>query len=270
MEPSTSKVYLSNDWKTYISHGEQCFKGGVVEFHDKLRKYVVEVGFKYIYLKNDKTRVTAECSKRNTENCMWRVHASLSTLNGYFYIRSLNNEHTCRGVYRSPSSKMMDSKLVSTLLADELRDKPLLRPIDVVRDMKKNYGLDIGYHHAWRGKEMVAAELHGDEKVSYALINDYRELLLQYNPGSHCILDVEPKIKLFKRIFVMFAGSINGFQYCRPVLFLDGAFLKSRYRGTILSATARNGNNGKCEALKFTLQYYAFILESFVCSFNRI
>jgi hypothetical protein len=140
---------------------------------------------------------------------------------------------------------MIASKLVSTLVADDLRDNPLLRPIDVVRDMKKNYGLDIAYQHAWRAKEMAAVDIHGDEKVSYALMNNYRDLLLQYNPRSHCILDVEHESKKFKRIFVMFRGCIYGFQYCRPVLFLDGAFLKSRYRGTILSATARNGNNGK-------------------------
>ena len=48
----------------------------------------------------------------------------------------------------------------------------------------------------------------------------------------------------FKRLFVSFFGCINGFQFCRPLLFLDGTFLKGRYKGMLLAATAKDGNQG--------------------------
>ena len=41
-----------------------------------------------------------------------------------------------------------------------------------------------------------------------------------------------------------FKACIEGFNYCRPLLFVDGTFLKGRYKGNILSATAKDGNQG--------------------------
>ncbi|KAK9290183.1 hypothetical protein L1049_008349 [Liquidambar formosana] len=48
--------------------------------------------------------------------------------------------------------------------------------------------------------------------------------------------------KWFKRFFAYFYACIHGFKYCRPMLFVDGTFLKSKYKGQLLAATAKDGN----------------------------
>ncbi|XP_028059440.1 uncharacterized protein LOC114263144 [Camellia sinensis] len=45
-----------------------------------------------------------------------------------------------------------------------------------------------------------------------------------------------------RRLFVAFHGSISGFDYCRPLLFLDGTFFKGRFRGNLLAAIGKDGN----------------------------
>ena len=64
------------------------------------------------------------------------------------------------------------------------------------------------------------------------------------NPNSIIELDVDTVSGCFRRLFVSFFGCINGFQFCRLLLFLDGTFLKGRYKGILLEATAKDANQG--------------------------
>ncbi|XP_058192043.1 uncharacterized protein LOC131309420 [Rhododendron vialii] len=64
------------------------------------------------------------------------------------------------------------------------------------------------------------------------------------NPGSHIELESDEETKRFKRLFVAFGACLQGFNQCRLLIFLDAAHLKGRYRGTIMAATGKNGNQG--------------------------
>ncbi|KAI5343761.1 hypothetical protein L3X38_011637 [Prunus dulcis] len=161
------RKYLSTDWEGYITHEGQKFEGGVCEFHDKLAKYSIENGFKK-YLKNKPHRVTTVCAKKESNGCEWHVHVVKSNVNGFFYIKNLNNVHSCSGLIREKRNK--------AIVKDKVRSNPLVRPIELITDLKENYGLDIPYHVAWL------------------------------------------------------------------MLFIDGTFVTNKYNGTLLSATAKNGN----------------------------
>ncbi|KAL6219820.1 hypothetical protein ACLB2K_007579 [Fragaria x ananassa] len=44
--------------------------------------------------------------------------------------------------------------------------------------------------------------------------------------------------------YLAYAGQIQGFKFSLPILYVDGAFGKSKYKGQILAATGKNGNKG--------------------------
>ena len=48
---------------------------------------------------------------------------------------------------------------------------------------------------------------------------------------------------IFERVFWAFGPSIEGFQHCRLVISIDGTFLYGKYRGTLLIASTRDGDN---------------------------
>ncbi|KAK9026058.1 hypothetical protein V6N11_038906 [Hibiscus sabdariffa] len=49
---------------------------------------------------------------------------------------------------------------------------------------------------------------------------------------------------IFKRLYVCFGGLKEGFKkHCRPVLSLDGCYLKGDFKGEILASVGRDGNN---------------------------
>ncbi|CAN6692165.1 unnamed protein product [Malus baccata var. baccata] len=235
---------LSQGWKEYISHEGQKFMGGVHEFRRKLRKYAVGMGFSFVYLSNKKARVIAECSKKSSDGCKWRVCASVCRANGFFYIKTLNNVHSCTGVVHEQNSAMITSKMISSLFVEQIREKPSIKPIDIVKDVKQNHGLDISYYNAWQAKQMAKSEVHGDESLSYSQLAWYRDALISTNSGSYCVVECDPNTLRFRRLFVCNGACIEGFRWCRPLLFIDETNLKSKYKGQLIGATGKNGNQG--------------------------
>ncbi|KAL7248022.1 hypothetical protein ACSBR2_002840 [Camellia fascicularis] len=82
----------------------------------------------------------------------------------------------------------------------------------VKKKLKKQYGIDVSYRVAWLGVDKAR--------------------------------DVDKSSGCFRRLFVAFHGCLYGFQFCRPLLFVDGTFYKGRYKGHLLAATSKDGNQG--------------------------
>ncbi|KAG5565067.1 hypothetical protein RHGRI_001078 [Rhododendron griersonianum] len=218
--PHYETARLSAGWVNLISHVGQEFRGGVVEFRNCLSKYAIEVGFNFKYLKNDQTRVTAECSKK-LNGCTWFIHATLERSNQFFVVRELHKEHNCVGIFFSSKNPRMTSKNVSKEIFEEIRSNPSYAPIEALRHFEKRYGSMIGYHHAWLGVEMANKELFGDFELSFDKLRWYAAEVKEKNPGT--VMDVEYCIETgrFTRFFLAFDACIRGFNYYRPILALD-------------------------------------------------
>ncbi|XP_060960604.1 uncharacterized protein LOC115710825 [Cannabis sativa] len=61
------------------------------------------------------------------------------------------------------------------------------------------------------------------------------------NPGT--ITDIITEDNRFKYCFWSLAACRRGFKFCRPVISIDGTFLKTRFGGTMLVAVAYDANN---------------------------
>ncbi|RXH75622.1 hypothetical protein DVH24_039321 [Malus domestica] len=70
---------------------------GCVDFLDKLKKFFVECGLDLKYLKNDKNRISDECSRKEFDGCLWHVYASNCDMNDFFVIpnRMLVTKRLC-------------------------------------------------------------------------------------------------------------------------------------------------------------------------------
>ncbi|KAK9282883.1 hypothetical protein L1049_011108 [Liquidambar formosana] len=138
----------------------------------------------------------------------------------------------------------MESDIVSSEMVEVMHDKPLLSAVEVRRYFKRKYGLDVSYTNAWMGIEKTQNYLYGDNSESFDQLRWFIEESLRTNPGSKLVLDMDECSNRFKRFFAPFYACIHGFAYCRPMLFVDGTFFKSRYKGQLLAATAKDGNQG--------------------------
>ena len=243
-EDHEEKLLLSSNWVHGIKEEGQKFEGGADEFRKVLRKYAIEVGFDFKFCKNESKRIIAECKHKDRTGCMWRIKASVEKKNNFFYIRSLNNVHTCGATVRTAKHKRMGSDIVADLIVKKVREKPMISATDIVKYFLDDYGLSISYYHAWLGIERSRNQLFGNHLLSFDQLRWYIDVALSNNPGSKFVLEYVEGTGRFKRLFVAFNACIEGFKYCRPMLFVDGTFLKGRYKGHLLAATAKDGNQG--------------------------
>ncbi|KAM3361319.1 hypothetical protein P3S68_016173 [Capsicum galapagoense] len=78
--------------------------------------------------------------------------------------------------------------------------------------------------------------LRGDPAKSYQKIPGYLYMLEKHYPGSVVSWKKTEKNR-FLYAFVALDASIRGWEYCRPIVVVDGAALKSLYGGTMLTAS---------------------------------
>ncbi|KAM7465072.1 hypothetical protein LguiB_012634 [Lonicera macranthoides] len=111
----------------------------------ELGKYCIACGFEVDFKKNDHSRVTVVCSKSEIEGCEWFIHAVLRRSDGNFIIKKLVNEHTCSGRMMGGKSKMVRSKVVASVLSDNVHSDHLLTAKEVVKNLKREYGITVPY-----------------------------------------------------------------------------------------------------------------------------
>ena len=67
---------------------------------------------------------------------------------------------------------------------------------------------------------------------------DYKKQTL----GSQVILESNTTTHRFEKLFIAYEVCLYGFEFCRPMLFLDGTFLTGKFKDCLLSATAKDAN----------------------------
>ncbi|KAL5700661.1 hypothetical protein ACHQM5_026081 [Ranunculus cassubicifolius] len=226
---------VPSSWENAITGVGQRFSN-VHEFRDALHKFAIGQRFVYKFLKNDPLRVTARCK---TESCPWRIHASRLSCTQVFCVKKLNPTHTCEGGVM-PIGSHATTNLIAGIVKEKLRDSPDYRPKDIVNDIKQEYGVQLNYYQARRGKEIA----RGSYEEAYSQLPFLCEKIIETNPGSFATFTTKDDLS-FHRLFISFDASLHGFQLgCRPLLFLDSIRLKSKYQEGLLLATSIDGDAG--------------------------
>ncbi|XP_060210214.1 uncharacterized protein LOC132637084 [Lycium barbarum] len=157
-----------------------------------------------------------------------------------FKLRKLNDKDTCSRKERLLTQRMATSNVIGSLIVDKFVDpKTVYTPRDIAKDMKKQYGIDISYSKAHRSKKKALESLGGNASESYGKLPKYLFMLMHSNPGLVVSLSKTDEGH-FMYTFVALYASIKGWEYCRPIVVVDGSFLKASHRGTFLIASTQD------------------------------
>ncbi|GBG66206.1 hypothetical protein CBR_g57085 [Chara braunii] len=202
-----------------------------------LRKAVADdaVKNKYEYrcVKSDTARYTMKCK---AENCDWWLHGSIIDGGPTCSIKSVTR-HTCGDISKL-SNVNAKASWVSRFIEPRLSDKPDYSPVDIVKDIYRQYGVKIRYRLAWTTKEVAKARIAGLDDDGFRNLRMYYEEVQRSNPGSRAFVQTEEGSPRFKRLFYALDACLAGFMHCCPLLGLDDTFLKTRHKGILLCATA--------------------------------
>lgn len=226
-------------WDSIIMDVGQEFEN-VRTFRDDLCKYAFAKGFKYRFIKNEHTRVTAKCT---SENCPWRIHASRSSRKQTFIIKKMNNVHTCGVLTGENGQPRAKKQWLASIIRGKVLDNPDTRPRDIARDLYNEYGISLSYCQAWHAKETAQKEIHMLQEEACNQMPWLCEQITSTNPGSVTMLTSSLDARI-RRCFVSFYASLHGFEHgCRPILFLDRVCLKINNQWKVLVAVSVDGNN---------------------------
>ncbi|KAF7138689.1 hypothetical protein RHSIM_Rhsim07G0128200 [Rhododendron simsii] len=95
-----------------------------------------------------------------------------------------------------------------------------------------------------KGVEKGRSEAFGEYDASFDELRWYREAVRNSDPKSVFEIEVDTETNRFQRLFVAFSACISGFKHLRPLLFVDGTFLKGNFKGSLLSVSAKDGDKG--------------------------
>ncbi|XP_044500467.1 uncharacterized protein LOC123221657 isoform X2 [Mangifera indica] len=195
----------AHQWQNTITGVGQRFSS-VHEFREQLRKYAIAHQFAFRYKKNDSHRVTVKCK---AEGCPWRIHASRLSTTQLICIKKMNPTHTCEGAAVTTGHQATRS-WVAGIIKEKLKIFPNYKPKDIVNDIKVEYGIQLNYFQAWRGKEIAKEQLQGSYKEAYNQLPFLCEKIKETNPGSFATFTTKEDSS-FHRLFVSFHASLYGF-----------------------------------------------------------
>jgi hypothetical protein len=197
---------------------------------EKLKITCVDVavrdGFEFRVLRSNPNRYEIKCK---VETCPWRIYARSVKKTPVFRIQRVTNEHNCVGPTHLGHCNVTQ-KFLANKLAEKIATQPNYRPVDIVKDIHLQYGVAVKYHKAFRAKDDAFVKINGTHEEAYKYLPKYCEDLQEANVGSLIELETTPDNK-FRRVFVSYGASGQGFSHCRPLLGLDGTHLTSKYKG---------------------------------------
>ncbi|XP_075095284.1 uncharacterized protein LOC142173565 [Nicotiana tabacum] len=162
---------------------------------------------------NQKVEFTAvrSCSKRYelkciVKKCGWNVRATRIKNSLLFRVIKYHNNHECSVDARKSDQKYATSNFISEQILEHVRDKKIeVTPAFVESEMKKKFGIDIGYHKACRAIQKAIASIRGTPEENYHILPSYLHMMVHRNPRT------------FAHMFFAPAISLADWCYCRPI-----------------------------------------------------
>jgi len=108
----------------------------------------------------------------------------------------------------------MTSKWLSGRLEKTLRDNPGVKLTTFKNKIGRKWNIGVSRSMTFRARTMAYTNIDGSFKEQYKRIYDYANELLR-----------------------------SSFVSCRPIIGVDGCFLKGKYGGELLIAVGRDGND---------------------------
>jgi len=194
-------------------------------FREAVKQYNVQRGKDIQFVKNERARCVAVC---RDPSCDYRVYGRQMSDEQSFEVRSLRPKHSCTRVYKS---SIVNSRWISDKLFDKFKIQPDM-PLEVIQDeVKRKWNVKVTKSQMYRGRRRAGKQIFGNLGQQYSRLWDYCETLRQTNKGSCVMMKVERPTfasePMFQTLYMSLAAMKQGFlEGCRPVIRLDGCFLK--------------------------------------------
>ncbi|XP_016755138.1 uncharacterized protein [Gossypium hirsutum] len=196
------------------------------QFKSAIRKYFKECRRQLNFIKNESKRVVVRCIA--SPNYPWRIRASYSPIVKCLQIKTFQDEHHCPVSFKN---KMVTTDMIAQYSEETIKDHPKMKLREIQRSCASEMHVNVTIDCFYRAKKIVNEKMAGNQKEEFGLLWDYAHELWSKMPGSTIKMAVQK---------VTARGWKAG---CRPLIGLDGCFIKGQFKSEFLTAVGRDANN---------------------------
>ncbi|XP_062170546.1 uncharacterized protein LOC133876254 [Alnus glutinosa] len=211
-------------------------------FREVVRVFNLKRGKDITFKKNERKKCIVVCKE---PKCNYRVYARQVDDEATFQIISLQGRHVCGRQFRN---SIVNSTWIADKLIDKFRVQPDMPLHMIQNEVQERWRIDVNPSMMYRTRIKANKKIYGNHGGQYAALWDYCETLRATNPGSCVVMKVDRTVPeanpRFQRLYCSLAAMKKGFlEGCRPVIGVDGCFLKGPFKGQLLAAVGRDGND---------------------------
>jgi len=225
-----------------------------------IKQYHITKGFKFVVVESKTDRYVARCIDYNN-GCQWRLRASFSKIRDTWEIKKIEAPHTCLSTTLSDDHVNLDSNQIAIVVVNSIKANSFIPVKSLITKIKSGYGYSVTYKkkHGWQNKRRLpwnSAIGTNPIIISQDGCRRFKKVSLRQLSNitrPFVIGDVQDNsCNIFERVFWAFKPCIDGFNYCKSIVQVDGTFLTGKYHGTLLTAIGQDGNR-KIFLLAFTI-----------------
>ncbi|MBA0770533.1 hypothetical protein Gotri_019158 [Gossypium trilobum] len=152
-------------------------------------------------------------------------------------VKIFHDEHNYCVRFRN---KMVNVKVIAEHFEATIGDHPKMKLREIQRRVSSEMHVNVNMTRCRRAKKTVKDKLVRNFVQEFDMLWDYADELILKNPGNTIKMAVN-RVRLespphFKRLYVCFGALKRGRKEgCRPILGLDGCFLKGPFKGLLLA-----------------------------------
>ncbi|WOL19530.1 hypothetical protein Cni_G28328 [Canna indica] len=211
------------------------------QFKDAVQSYALHNGVNIRWSRSTKGRMKAKCVK----DCPWKIYGSYKQNETAFIVKTYIDEHRCS---RSMRNRQTTTEWLVNYYMNTFRRNSNWDVKQMVADFQSKFFIPLPRAKCYRVRLVVLKRLCGSLNDHYALLGPYLAELRKVNSRSTfsivCDREFTGVPPIFKRLYIGFESLKRGFlDGCRPVIGLDGYFLKIFLGGQLLSTIGTDGNN---------------------------
>ena len=209
-----------------------------------VKTYKIHNGYNLKVTKSDKQRYQVHCMG---EGCKWSLWASACSDKTSFQIKTMPSPHSCMPFNFEKGTRNFSTEWLADAYIETFRIQPhmKLRVFKAIVDQERNCNLNIKMCQSARKKAI--AQIVGDYRDQFQLLYDYCLEITSKNPNTTAMVSTKKNANgedEFAGVYICLGQLKTGcLEGCRPVLSLDGCFIKGPWKGQILAAVGRDGNN---------------------------
>jgi hypothetical protein len=196
----------------------------------------------YVTHSHKKTLYYVACKR----GCDWRLNARKRRSDGKWKVTKVVQPHTCASNQGQDDHPQLTARYLARRILGLVDDNNDISVSSLIRSIEGFTKYVPKYGKVWRAKQLALKIRWGSWLEAYNRVPRILCAMAYYNPGMKWIIDTggmsfvnaETTTHVLKRVFWSFAQTEHAFQYCRPVVLVDGTFLTGKYRGVLMMAAA--------------------------------